>query len=140
MLFRSVIGVLLFVAYRAFRRLPLWEPVAVSAAELQALGRVAVIESPRPTSERVHLHRHRPRAAEPEAPARVAPAVRPRTSVVRAVIILAVAAAVGIAAVAIDLSRLDPFGPRLGWSPGVLLVAALVVRVVLLRGESGDRE
>jgi hypothetical protein len=35
--------------------------------------------------------------------------------------------AVAVAAVAIDLSPLDPTGPGLGWSPGVIVIAVIVV-------------
>jgi len=38
---------------------------------------------------------------------------------------LAVCLAVSILAVYLDLSRYDPFGPGLGWSPGVLVVTFL---------------
>ena len=46
----------------------------------------------------------------------------PRRMVAAAVVVLG--AGVALAAVLIDLSPLDPFGPGLGWSPGVLLIAA----------------
>jgi hypothetical protein len=36
----------------------------------------------------------------------------------------------------IDLSPLDPFGPGLGWSPGVILIA-LLSGLLLLRGRGG---
>ena len=36
-----------------------------------------------------------------------------------------------------DLSPLDPFGPKLGWSPGVILIAGFTM--LLLARSGGER-
>jgi len=45
-------------------------------------------------------------------------------------------AGVAVLSVIVDLSPWDPFGPSLGWSVGVLLVA-VVTGFLLLRGRAG---
>ena len=136
-----VVGVIGFIWYRRRRKLPIWEPLEVSVVELPAVHRPAAEEPPRPASERVHLRRHRARALPETPPAgerRPPAAGRPvsrEMSRLRAAIILGVALLVAAAGVAVDLSPLDPFGPHLGWSPGVLLVAALSARLLLMRGD-----
>jgi hypothetical protein len=58
-----------------------------------------------------------------------------RHGYVRGVLIVAVFAGVSGLAVGIDLSKLDPFGPGLGWSPGIVIVA-LIAAYLLNRGRS----
>ncbi len=139
-----IIGALTFVAYRRYRNKPLWEPLE-TAPPPEAPEAAIELETRRPSSERVHLRRHRGHPAVPPAP----PAPR-RPSLdrrlvghsvrrPRVVAILLAALAIAVAAVVIDLSPLDPFGPRLGWSPGVVLMAALVVRLVITREENDHR-
>ena len=41
-------------------------------------------------------------------------------------------------AVLVDLSPLDPFGPGLGWSPGVLLMAVVAVMLLIGSHDEGD--
>jgi hypothetical protein len=48
-------------------------------------------------------------------------------------LIVLVFAAVSGLAVGLDLSPIDPFGPGLGWSPGIVLVA-LITAYLLNRG------
>ncbi|MFZ0217586.1 MAG: hypothetical protein WAM30_16775, partial [Candidatus Dormiibacterota bacterium] len=43
---------------------------------------------------------------------------------------------VAAAGVALDLSSLDPFGPGLSWSPGLLVVLAFAL-ILLFRSRSG---
>jgi hypothetical protein len=51
------------------------------------------------------------------------------------VAILAVLGAASVAAVMVDLSSLDPFGPGLGWSPGLVMVF-LLVALILVRNRT----
>ena len=44
---------------------------------------------------------------------------------------------VTVAAVLADLSPLDPFGPKLGWSPGVILIAGITLLLLIRSG--GER-
>lgn len=125
-----IVGVALFVLYRLKRGEPVWEPLETAPDEPR--GRTAAGE-PRPTSERMHVRRHRagvtpaPGSREPAAP-------RPRARrSARSWLILVLAVVVGVAAVAFDLSPLDPTGHSLGWSPGVLLVAGIVARLAITR-------
>jgi hypothetical protein len=54
---------------------------------------------------------------------------------VRGGLIVLVFAAVSGLAVGLDLSPYDPFGPGLGWSPGIVLVA-LMAAYLLNRSHS----
>ena len=53
-----------------------------------------------------------------------------RHGAIRGVLIVLVFAAVSGFAVFIDLSAFDPFGPGLGWSPGLVIVAFLAAYVL----------
>ena len=53
-----------------------------------------------------------------------------RHGAIRGVLIVLVFAAVSGLAIFVDLSRFDPFGPGLGWSPGLVLVAFLAAYVL----------
>ena len=53
-----------------------------------------------------------------------------RHGAIRGVLIVLVFAAVSGLAVFVDLSRYDPFGPGLGWSPGLVVVAFLAAYVL----------
>ena len=46
-----------------------------------------------------------------------------------------IALAVCVVAVLTDLSRLDPFGPGLGWSPGIMLIAGITVMLLVRSGQ-----
>jgi hypothetical protein len=52
---------------------------------------------------------------------------------VRGGLIVLVFAAISAFAVGVDLSPYDPFGPGLGWSPGIVVVA-LIAAYLLNRG------
>jgi hypothetical protein len=54
---------------------------------------------------------------------------------VRGILIVAVFAAVSGLAVGVDLSPADPFGPGLGWSPGIV-VTTLIAAYLLNRSHS----
>jgi peptidoglycan/LPS O-acetylase OafA/YrhL len=48
----------------------------------------------------------------------------------------AACAAVAVLALLVDLSPADPFGPGLGWSPGVILIALIAAGLLVRsRGE-----
>jgi hypothetical protein len=54
---------------------------------------------------------------------------------VRGLLIVVVFAAVSGLAVGVDLSSVDPFGPGLGWSPGIV-VTTLLAAYLLNRSHS----
>jgi basic amino acid/polyamine antiporter, APA family len=139
-----VLGGLTFVIYRRFRKEPLWEPLEAPPHRQRDSSLVPF--EPLPRSERVRLGRHQPIAA------RVAPEVvtddrrRPswrleielffgRHGSVRGGLIVAAFSAASGLAVFLDLSKYDPFGPGLGWSPG-LVVVAFIAAYLLTRSRS----
>ena len=137
-------GIVTFVIYRRHRKRSLWQPLAepppvphthrLTPAE-ERLGDLG--------SPRVHVGRRRIREAVAPAaergsesrwyvPLRLLAGMRnpwQALSMAAGTVLLAVA----VLAVLFDLSDLDPFGPGIGWSPGILLVTALGL-IVLLRG------
>ncbi len=140
------LGVAAFVAYRRHRAEPLWEPLEVP---------------PPPDREIVH-HRQAPPAGarvrlgrrgriEEVLPADVADEQRAvqrrrtrflglhlliqRHGRLRVMLGLLLCLAVSVLAVALDLSPYDPFGPKLGWSPGILGVT-FAAAWLLLRSRS----
>ena len=135
-----VAGVLAFVAYRWYRRRPLWHALAATPPA----PHVQPAELPRdPYAARVRVgRRHLREAAKPASPP---PARRLRDRVLAQIVTLrnprrtawvpALAACLGVAALAVwfDLSPYDPFGPRLGWSPGPILISILAA-ILALRG------
>jgi APA family basic amino acid/polyamine antiporter len=127
------LGVAAFIAYRRYTRQFLWEPLAVPPPpdrEVQheplAVPHAARIRLKHPEQVRdlpaplpaVSEHQRRRRLR------RFQLAVE-RAGRLRVGLGLAVCLAVSILAVYLDLSRYDPFGPGLGWSPGVLVVTFL---------------
>ncbi|MGH7903457.1 MAG: APC family permease [Candidatus Dormibacteraceae bacterium] len=135
------LGVLAFVIYRKATGQPLWEPLEVPPALRPESDTSPPIVAP--LGERFRVGRHEHEKGEgvhaavtpPGAAAAAAGPPLPRVErrrpprVVRAALMV-LALAIAAAAVAVDLSPLDPFGPGLGWSPGVLIVvgaAALIL-------------
>jgi basic amino acid/polyamine antiporter, APA family len=136
------IGALTFVAYRRYRRRSLWQPTAMPPLEphtpaAQAAGKLATD----PYAARVHVGRRQHLLKEAVVAPSVA-AAEPATLSERAlgfvsglsnprrVLALMVelaCLAIAVAAVLVDLSPLDPTGPGLGWSPGVIVIAVIVV-------------
>jgi APA family basic amino acid/polyamine antiporter len=128
-----VAGVVIFVLYRMHRGEAVWEPLETAPPPELAARPGVDLTTHRPASERVHLRRHR---AAPAAPAEWRPrGERPRTRPAgpRQWLILALATVIAAAAVAVDLSPLDPTGSSIGWSPGVLIAAALLARLAITR-------
>ena len=128
-----VLGVVAFIAYRRYRRQPLWEPLEVPPPRDRE---VVHTFTPPPRSARVRIGR-RSHVAEgfvTDAPAvdEEAAHVHHRTRFLgmrllverhgrlRVVLGLMLCVAVSVLAVVADLSPNDPFGPGLGWSPGIL--------------------
>src|SRR5436309_1935533 len=129
-----LLGVLVYLLYRRYRHQPLWEPLEVPPAREREVDRVPFESQPRSARYRMgrreritahaararHVHeRHRP-AWQLELELFFA-----RHGAIRGVLIVLVFAAVSGFAVFIDLSAFDPFGPGLGWSPGLVIVACL---------------
>ena len=126
-----VLGVLAFVAYRRHTHQFLWEPLAVPPPRDREVQHEPIVI---PHSARVRL-KHPERV--PDQPIPVAPATSGRRHLrvrrfqllverhgrLRVTLGLLLCVAVSALALALDLSTRDPFGPGLGWSPGVLLVA-----------------
>jgi APA family basic amino acid/polyamine antiporter len=127
-----VLGTITFVLYRRHRHQPLWEPLEVPPPRERDVERVPF--EPLPRSARYRLgRRERIAAHAATAPAqnqRHRPAWQlelelffARHGAVRGVLIVLVFAATSGLAVFVDLSKYDPFGPSLGWSPGLVAVA-----------------
>jgi APA family basic amino acid/polyamine antiporter len=139
------VGALTFTGYRRYRRRSLWQPAAMPPIEPHTPA--AVIAQQRaadPYAARVHVGR-RPHALKEAMVTRSVEAaehatLRERTLSflgglsrphrVLMVLVAVASVAVAVAAVAIDLSPLDPTGPGLGWSPGVIVIAVIVVLAV----------
>lgn len=139
-LFWLVLGVAAFIAYRMRRREPLWQPLEVPPPPDRE---VAHRFEPPPREARVRIRR-KGHIAEPVTPE---PAPAPervhrtrllglrlmvqRHGRMRVSLGLALCVAVSVLAVVADLSTYDPFGPGLGWSPGVLIVSFLAAWLLL---------
>jgi APA family basic amino acid/polyamine antiporter len=127
-----VLGAVTFVLYRRHRHEPLWEPLEVPPPREREGSRVPF--EPQPRSARYRLGRRERIAAHAAAAPILHERHRPawqlelelffaRHGAVRGVLIVVVFAATSALAVFVDLSKYDPFGPSLGWSPGLVMVA-----------------
>jgi hypothetical protein len=127
-----VLGVITFVVYRRYRKQPLWEPLEVPPPPDREIEHLAPEPLPKAARyrygrrERIAAHA----AAVPEHHHRRRRGWQlefelffARHGQARGVLIVMVFAAVSGFAVYVDLSKYDPFGPGLGWSPGLVLVA-----------------
>ena len=134
------LGVVAFVAYRKYTGQFLWEPLAVPpppdrevqhqplviphSARVRLKHPERVFDQPLPEPTATEHQRHTTRR-------RVQLMVE-RAGALRVSLGLMICVALSVLAVYIDLSRYDPFGPGLGWSPGILGVmfisAFLLVR------------
>jgi APA family basic amino acid/polyamine antiporter len=135
-----VVGMITFVVYRRFRRLWLWEPLAGPPLPQRHMAPV-LIDRP-PAGARVKVARRHPSAVATAHQPEIAPKiVRRETGVAaersmrRIVAWVVVATLVSLLAILVDLSAFDPFGPNIGWSPGVLLMVWVSV-YLLVRGRS----
>ena len=137
------LGAVTFVLYRRHRNEPLWEPLEVPPPPDREVDRTPL--EPHPQAARYRLGRRERIAAHAAA----RPLPRPhrqhrwlglelffaRHGAVRGVLIVLVFAAVSGLAVGVDLSPYDPFGPGLGWSPGIV-ITALIAAYLLNRSRS----
>jgi len=134
------VGVLTFVVYRCYRRKPLWHSLAAPPPVPRAMP----VGPPRDRyAVRVRVGRRRLKeAATPASPAPARTLLDQMLAQVLALrnprrvvwgLALAGYLAVIVLAVWFDLSPYDPFGPRLSWSPGLILISALAI-VFALRG------
>lgn len=141
-----ILGALTFVLYRRYRREPLWEPLEVPPPREREIEHIPFAPLPRSARyrmgrrERIAAHaatlqvsheRHRP-AWQLEVELFFA-----RHGTARGMLIVLTFAAVSGLAVFVDLSRYDPFGPGLGWSPG--LIAAAFIAAYLLNRSHAER-
>ena len=128
-----VLGVVSFVLYQKHRKHPLWEPLEEPPPPDREVEHLP--PEPLPTAARFKHGRRVP------AHAATARQIRHRThgrgwrlevelffarhGNVRGMLIVLVFAAVSGLAVGVDLSSYDPFGPGVGWSPGIVLTTLL---------------
>jgi APA family basic amino acid/polyamine antiporter len=127
-----VLGGAIYVVYRMRRKEPLWEPLEVPPPrEREPL---TVPYETLPISARYRLGRRERVSGHVAAVSKRHLQHRPawqlelelffaRHGAVRGILIVLMFALVSAFAVYVDLSPLDPTGPGLGWSPGLVLVA-----------------
>jgi len=133
------LGALTYVLYMRYRHEPLWEPLEVPPPREREVDHVPFESLPR--SARYRMGRRERIAAHAARATHVHERHRPgwqlelelffaRHGAIRGVLIVLVFAAVSALAVFVDLSSYDPFGPGLGWSPGLVVVAFLAAYVL----------
>ena len=133
------LGVLTYLGYRRYRKEPLWEPLETPPVREREHEHVPFESLPR--SERFRMGRRERISAHAARARHIHERHRPRWQLeielffarhgaVRGVLIVLVFAAISGLAVFVDLSRYDPFGPGLGWSPGLVIVAFLAAYVL----------
>src|SRR5713101_5142794 len=137
------LGVVSYVAYRKYRKQPLWEPLEVPPPPDREIEHLP--PEPMPQIARYRHGRRERISAHVAAVSRGGPQRHRHTwrvgwelywkrhGNVRGALIVLVFAAVSGFAVGVDLSPIDPFGPGIGWSPGIVLVA-LIAAYLLNRG------
>ncbi len=137
------LGVVSYVAYRKYRKQPLWEPLEVPPPPDREIEHLP--PEPMPQIARYRHGRRERISAHVAAVSRAGPQRHRHTwrvgwelywkrhGNVRGGLIVLVFAAVSGFAVGVDLSPIDPFGPGIGWSPGIVLVA-LIAAYLLNRG------
>jgi APA family basic amino acid/polyamine antiporter len=134
------LGIVAFVAYRKYIKSFLWEPLAVPPPPDREVQHAPLVI---PHSARVRL-KHPERVRDTPLHQQLGPEhqrhlgrrrvrlMLERAGRLRVILGLLICAAISVLAIYADLSPVDPFGPGIGWSPGVLLVtfasAFLLVR------------
>jgi APA family basic amino acid/polyamine antiporter len=132
-------GVVTYVLYRLYMKDPLWEPLEVPPPHEREVEHVPFETLPR--SARYRMGRRERIAAHAATLPRTHERHRARWRLelelffarhgaVRGILIVLVFAAISGLAVFVDLSRFDPFGPGLGWSPGLVIVAFIAAYVL----------
>src|SRR5579864_7302337 len=139
------LGALTYALYRWYRKEPMWEPLEVPPPR-EREEHIPFEQLPRSARYRMG-RRERIAAHAASIPARHdhhRPAWQlelelffARHGTVRGALIVATFAAVSGLAVFVDLSKYDPFGPGLGWSPG--LVAVAFIAAYLLNRSHAER-
>ncbi len=133
------LGVLTYLGYRRYRKEPLWEPLETPPVREREHEHVPFESLPR--SERFRMGRRERISAHAARARHIHERDRPRWQLeielffarhgaVRGILIVLVFAAISGLAVFVDLSPYDPFGPGLGWSPGLVIVAFLAAYVL----------
>lgn len=133
------LGALTFVLYRSYRKEPLWEPLREPPPEERESDHLP--PESMPTSARYRMGRrqrvagHAAKAIDPHQHHRPAWQLElelffARHGAIRGILIVLVFAAISGLAVFVDLSGNEPFGPGLGWSPGLVIVAFLAAYVL----------
>jgi len=133
------LGVLTYLGYRRYRKEPLWEPLETPPVREREHEHVPFESLPR--SERFRMGRRERISAHAARARHIHERHRPRWQLeielffarhgaVRGILIVLVFAAISGLAVFVDLSPYDPFGPGLGWSPGLVIVAFLAAYVL----------
>ncbi|HLQ60789.1 MAG TPA: APC family permease [Candidatus Acidoferrales bacterium] len=136
------LGLVSYVAYMTYRRLPLWQPLEEPPPVDREVAHAPIVH---PHAERVRIGRRRIVAGLPaQAPAAEHRRRRARFLTfrllmqrygwVRVVVLGGAFLAFSALAVWFDLSPYDPTGPLLGWSPGVVLVAFFAGLLLLRAG------
>ena len=139
-----VAGVLTYIAYRRYRREPLWEPLEVPPPREREVEHVPFESLPR--SARYRMGRRERIAAHAARRTHVHERHRPgwqlelelffaRHGAIRGLLIVLAFAAVSGLAIFVDLSPLDPTGTGMGWSPG-LVVVMFIAAYLLNRSHS----
>jgi basic amino acid/polyamine antiporter, APA family len=139
------LGVVAFVIYRRYTGQFLWEPLAVPppkdrevqhqrlviphSARVRLKHPERVFDQPLPEPAAVEHQRHSTR--------RRLQLMVERAGRLRISLGLMICIAVSVLAVYVDLSRYDPFGPGLGWSPGILVVT-FISAFLLIRSRYED--
>jgi APA family basic amino acid/polyamine antiporter len=134
-----IMGALTYLLYRRYRHEPLWEPLEVPPTHEREVEHVPFESQPR--SARYRMGRRERIAAHAARSHHVHERHRPgwqlelelffaRHGAVRGVLIVLVFGSISGLAVFVDLSPYDPFGPGLGWSPGLVAVAFLAAYVL----------
>jgi APA family basic amino acid/polyamine antiporter len=138
-----VLGVIAFVVYRRHTKQFLWEPLAVPPPPDREVQHQPLVI---PHSARVRL-KHPERVRDqpvPVAPEHQRHLARRRFQLMveragrmRVILGLMICFAVSLLAIYADLSPYDPFGPGIGWSPGILVVT-FISAFLLIRGRYED--
>jgi len=139
-----VFGSLTFVLYRRHRHEPLWEPLEIPPPPDREIEHLPPEPLPRAARYRLgrreRIQAHAAAATLAHQRARRSPLLGwqlffARHGWLRGTLIVLVFAAVSGLAIGVDLSPYDPFGPGLGWSPGIVMVA-LIAAYLLNRSRS----
>ena len=138
-----VLGVIAFIIYRRHTKQFLWEPLAVPPPPDREVQHQPLVI---PHSARVRLKhpervRDQPVTVAPEHQRHLArrrfQLMVERAGRMRVILGLMICFAVSLLAIYADLSPYDPFGPGIGWSPGILVVT-FISAFLLIRGRYED--